>query len=184
MAGNVPVPTNVSGSRFKNDRGLLKTRSLFYEYAPDSSIAIFTLKDHDHEVEEGRVLPSLYLLYMLEEDPTEYLFATKHLDSWSHWEQLCESTFFKPYIARWRKELDLFMTAKAIQSIKTLAASKERGALEAEKYIAEKKWLQPAQKPTRGRPSKAELNRIANEHIQTSSQIEEDFNRLRLVSNE
>lgn len=178
MAG--PTPTNVSGSRFKNDRGLYMTRSLFFEVAPDSDAAIYTLKDHDHTV-RGKLFPSLYKLYMEEEDPTEYLFATKHLDSFKHWEMLCEATFFKNHVERWRKELNLKMTADNIQRIKVLAASEDRGALEAQKYIAEKKWL--VKEPTRGRPSKAEINKNLKEHMDHSSQVEEDYNRLRLVSN-
>lgn len=182
MAG--PTPTNVSGSRFKNDRGLYMTRSLFFEVAPDSSGAIYTLKDHDHTV-NGRTLPSLYALYMAEEDPTEYLFATKHLDSFKHWEMLCEATFFKNHVERWRRELDLKMTADNIQRIKVLASTNNRSSLEAQKYIAEKKWLvkEPASR-TRGRPSKAEIEKNLALHMENSSQIEEDFNRLRLVSND
>lgn len=180
----VPVPTNVSGSRFKNDRGLLMTRSLFFEVAPDSDMAIFTLKDHDHEV-NGRTLISLYARYMEEEDPTEYLFATKHLDSFKHWELLCEATFFKNHVERWRRELDLKMTADNIQRIKVLASTDNRSSLEAQKYIAEKKWLTPSRSPkTRGRPSNEEIKKIANEHFTQASQVEEDFNRLRLVSND
>lgn len=176
-----PTPTNVSGSRFKNDRGLYMTRSLFFEVAPDSSYAIYTLKDHDHTV-NGRTLPSLYKLYMEEEDPTEYLFATKHLDSFKHWEMLCEATFFKNHLERWRRELDLKMTADNIQRIKALASGDSRSSLEAQKYIAEKKWL--VKEPTRGRPSKAEISKNLKQHMDSSSQVEEDYNRLRLVSND
>ena len=181
MAG--PTPTNVSGSRFKNDRGLFMTRSLFFEVAPDSDAAIYTLKDHDHTV-RGKLFPSLYRLYMEEGDPTEYLFATKHLDSFKHWEMLCEATFFKNHVERWRRELDLKMTADNIQRIKALASTDNRSSLEAQKYIAEKKWLvkEPASK-TRGRPSKSEIEKNLKQHLEHSSQVEEDFNRLRLVQN-
>ena len=171
-----PIPTNVSGSRFKSDRGLLKTRSLFFEVCINSDAAIYTLKDHDH-----LHCKSLYLLYMGEQDPTEYIFATKHLDSWTHWEMLASSNFFLPYVERWRKELKLKMQADQIQKIRVLAESgTDRGAYEAQKYLAERKWLEPEAKaaPKRGRPSKDELNKIANEHFNESKLLEEQLSRI------
>lgn len=171
----MPIPTNLSGSKFKGERGQLLTKSLFYETSLKADLALYTLKDFNHTV-DGKEYPSLYLLYMGMEDPTEYGFATAHLDSWSHWEALCNCSWFKDTAARWRKELELKMMSQNVQRIRKLAESDGRGSLDAQKYLLEKKWLSPAERPKRGRPSKEEakayLVEEANEHFQLTQTLQ------------
>lgn len=171
---SVPTPRNLSGSRFKGDTGVLLTKSLFFETSLDKSKVQYTLKDFDHNG-----YPSLYLLYMKEGDPIEYSFAKKHLDSWSHWELLCNSTWFKPYVERWRKELELRTKSEALEKLTKLAEGEGRDAAMANKYLLESGWKkEDKQGPKRGRPSNEEVSKAAQDLALVGSQIEDDFERI------
>lgn len=139
--------------------------------------ARFTLKDHDHE---GYV--SLYRLYMECDDPTEYLFATQHLGGWAHWERLCECDFFKPYVARWRKELELRFRANALRNIHALANSPSaRDKLSANKILLDGKWGKDEAKG-RGRPSKQEIKNEATRMAELDRQLSDDLERIGRVN--
>src|SRR5690606_24615232 len=112
----------MADNKFKNEKGLYLTRSLFYEMTlSDKSLVLYTLKSQDHEG-----YPSLYQLYMACNDPTEYTFAVSHLDSWSHWEALCECAWFKPYIASWRRELEIRLRSDSLRKIREMAGKETR----------------------------------------------------------
>lgn len=177
----MPAPTNLTGSKFKNERGMLLTRSLFYETSLNADLAVYTLKDFDHTVGD-KTYPSLYLLYMAANDPIEYTFANTHLDSWSHWEQLTESTFFKKTVARWRKELELKIRSEALAKIAQEAAKGGRDALRAHTYLLEKKWLEEPAKAPRGRPTKDDIKQAAIGEFEDESRITEDYKRLGIAN--
>ena len=178
----IPQPTNTTGSPFKGDRGVLMTRSLFFETQLDRALdrALYTLKDHDHTWKD-KTYKSLYLLYMEVGDPTEYQFAKKYLDSWQHWELLCEANWFKPYVSRWRKELELRIKSETLAKIRNLAESGEasRDSFNAQKYLLDKGW-EPKEKSAskRGRPTKEEIQKEAIRISQDISSIEEDYERI------
>lgn len=179
----VPSPTNLTGSKFKNERGILLTRSLFFETSLNADLALYTLKDFDHTY-DGRTYPSLYLLYMAERDPIEYGFATKHLDSWAHWESLSQSTFFLPYVTRWRKELDLSLKAEALANlVRDANDPKSPTRTTSNKYIMERGWEpKESQASKKGRPTKADIASAAYDLAKDRERIEEDFNRLSKVN--
>jgi hypothetical protein len=160
-------------SKFKNDNGQYYLRGLFFEtQAADKSSVVYTLKEQDHQG-----FPSLYRLFMEENDPTEYRFATKHLGGWSHWEALTECTWFKPYVEAWRKELDVRMKSQALSRIMSEAKTGGRDAFASNKYLLEKGWeKEPPSK--RGRPTKAEIKEAAFEVNRTANRLEEDFFRI------
>jgi hypothetical protein len=111
-------------------------RELFFETTTaDKTWVLYTLKDREHEG-----FPSLYLAYMAMEDLTEYEFANKYLEGWEHWVMLTNCAWFKPYVERWRKELDLKIKARYLKGIKQEAASGSRNALGAMKYLLERGW--------------------------------------------
>jgi hypothetical protein len=176
MSEAIPTVMNHTGSRFKNAQGAYLTRSLFFEVSPEPELAVFTLKDYDHEW-KGRQYKSLYLLYMQEADPIEYEFATKHLDSWVHWEKLSNSPFFQEYITRWRKELELKIRSESLRNIATEARKGGRDAMQAHRYLLERKWLDEPSK-ARGRPTKAEIKKAAFDLAAESESLTEDFNRI------
>lgn len=150
------TPTNKF--RASNNTRLLK--ALFYEQTlSDKSSVVYTLKDVDHEG-----FPSLYRLYMEIDDPTEWEVSQRLVDGWEHWEMLCAATWFKPYIERWRKELELRMKSKALNRIRAEARTNSKESFNANKYVLEKGWEpKEGQKNGRGRPSKDEIKKAANE---------------------
>jgi hypothetical protein len=149
------------------------TKGLFYEVSfPSKETVMYTLKNHDH-----MGYPSLYRLYMEEADPTEWSVSQKYFDGWDHWELVCNSSFFKPYIEKWRRDLDLQIKSQALAKIRAEAKTTSKDSVMANKYLLEKGW---EAKSSRGRPSKAEIKKAADDIANNHSQLVEDFNRLNL----
>lgn len=157
--------------------GYRYTKALFFEKTlADKSTCVYTLKDDDHTV-DGKTYKSLYKLYMDTNDPTEWRFATTYLDGWEHWEILCECSWFKPYIERWRRELELRMKSEALARIMREGKTNSKESFQANKYLLEKGW-EPKTTQKRGRPSKEEIAQEARTILESTSRIEEDFERL------
>jgi hypothetical protein len=168
-------PTNP----FRNANNQRYTNALFYE-APglDKSCVIFTLKDVDHQTTDGRPLKSLYKAYMAEADPTEYYFATRHLDGLEHWENLCGSTFFKPFAERWRRELETKIKSDCINEIQKISQDAEhKSQFAALTFLVNSGWKDKAQN-RKGRPSKVQIKEAAREIAETSRRLDEDFARI------
>lgn len=160
-------------SKFKNQQNVRYLQGLFFEQTrEDKSTVVYTLKDDDH-----MGFPSLYRLYIAENDPTEYLFATKYLDGWEHWEMLCQCTWFKPYLDRWRKELALKIAADNIQRIMLDAASGSKTSVASQKFLATHGYDSPSKNP-KGRPSKEAQKAAAKEAASEAFRINQDFNRI------
>lgn len=167
-------------NKFKNKMGMLYLKSLFWENKETEVEAIYTLKDKDHTA-DGKVYPSLYRLYMEEEDLTEYRFATKHLDSWAHWQLLQSKEWFQEYILRWRTELEMKLRAEAMTEIINEARVGGRNSYDAKKYILAKGWIDKTAEPNRrGRPSKAEIARQTAEMVLEDQTVNEALKRLNL----
>lgn len=166
-------------NKFKNAVGLPLTKGLFFEMASKDDQILYTLKDADH-----RGYPSLYRLYMEMDDVTEYEFANKYLDGWSHWMTLCECEWFKPFVARWREEIDLRMKAKALALIRKEALEGGRNALAASKYLMERGWEDKGKKLLRKEHKehvKQEADRILAEKEELQSAM--DRMGLKLIEN-
>jgi hypothetical protein len=140
----------------------------------DRSQVLYTLKDEDHE---GYI--SLYKRYMALGDPTEAIFAQTYFDGIDHWELLCRNLWFKPYVERWRKELDLVLRSRALANIMDVAEDKgHRSNYEANKYLLAGGWKTKEDKAKVGRPSKDEISRQAQLLFAAKDQTEEDYKRI------
>lgn len=159
---------------FRNSSGARYLKGLFYEETGiDKNSVVYSLKDRDHQG-----YPSLYRLYMETADLTEYTFALSYLDGWEHWEMLCDCEWFKPYVARWRKELELRLRAEALASIiSTARASSNPNAYHANKYILEGSWKLPEQKKA-GRPTKEAIQKEAHRIASTAKDTASDLERV------
>lgn len=166
------METTTDRSKYVNSVGKRYTKSIFYEMTlADKSTVLFTLKDRAH-----KGYPSLYMLYMEQDDLTEYDFAMTHLEGWEHWKQLCECSWFKPIVSRWREELHLRQAAIALRQVKRIAGGVEAGSMAANRYLLEKGWqknIDPV-----GRPSKEAIKRKAKEMVLTEQEINEDHKRI------
>lgn len=159
--------------RLANRKRLLK--GLFYETTGSDKTGVkYTLKDEDH-----LGYPSLSRLYLSMEDPTEYNFAITHLESWDHWQMLCATAWFKPFISKWRIELEVKIKSEAIANIRAEAKAKSKGSFAANKWLVEKGWEpKEGQTRTRGRPTKDQINQAANELASESLRLQEDLERI------
>lgn len=178
-------------SKFETKNLNLKTKSLFYEFYLDDD-PIYTLQDVDRkvikrdpislEIVKEVVIPSLFRLYMEENDPTEYAFASKYLHSWDHWQKICKASWFKnDYLRRWRKELELQQKASALKNIIREASSTSKNSFQANKFLYEKSIGLDAQ----GNPKTDKKGiRVTDKEIfdqvrlMTETQTEEDYDRL------
>lgn len=161
-------------SRFKNASGAYLLNAMFYETTlSDKSQVIYTLKDTEHEG-----YPSLYQLYMDADDPTEYSFAINHLDGWGHWERLCECSWFKPHLSRWRRELEIRCRSRELARIRGIASQSGKEAFQAQKYILNGLWKDKPEKRRAGAPSKDEIKDAANRIVTLDRSLEEDLKRI------
>ena len=154
----------ISKENLVDTMGRPLTQSLFLEIGY-SDYAVYTLKEYDHQY-NGKTYPSLKKLYLQEEDPTEYVFAEKHLLGWQHWKRLCENKLIAKHIDEWREELELKIRSQAVRDMQSLCAS-ENGNYSAAKFLADRGW----EKRAAGRPSKAEKER----HLRVEEKIQEEF---------
>lgn len=162
---------------FRTPLGKWLTQALFYEtnLSGDRHQCRYTLKDHDH-----KGLPSLYRLYIEANDLTEFEFAKTYFENYPHWEHLCSANWFKPYIERWRKELELKIRAQALKEVQKVAASKDhKAAYEANKFLLNGAW-KTEKKPSRGRPSKSEITKEAQIIAEEVNRLEEDAKLISL----
>lgn len=172
---------DIDFSKLKDDRGRLKTNSLFLEtcLTKDRKIrdALYTMKPYDHTY-EGKVYPSLKKLYLEMEDPTEYMFATTYLAGWDHWKRIVNNRAFTDDIEAWREELELKLRAKGFREVLKATESEGNIGLNASKFLVDKGWKEKA---GRGRPSKAEKEKQRKQDSRLVSEFEEDLNRLKRI---
>ena len=154
----------IDKEKLQDTMGRPLTQSLFLELQY-SDYAVYTLKEDDYEY-KGKVYPSLKKLYLKEEDPTEYAFATKYLLGWQHWKRLCENKAIAKHIDEWREELELKLRCQAIRDMQNLCAS-ESGNYSAAKFLADRGW----EKRGAGRPSKADKER----HLRIEERLDQEF---------
>jgi len=162
----------IDKSKFLDTNGNPLTQALFLEVDYNPEYAVYTLKDQDHEY-KGIVYPSLKKLYLLEEDPTEYLFAEKHLLGWRHWNRICDNKLLGKHVHAWREELELKMRAMAVRALRDMCQS-ENGNFQASKFLADRGW----DKRAVGRPSKAELEKRAAIGQRVDDEFTADIRRL------
>ena len=135
---------DIDYSKLVGENGHYKTQSLFYEnrFQSRGEKPIFNLKENDYK---GTL--SMYKIYM--SSSSEYEAAYRILNSWKHWEILCESPFFKKHITKWREEREI---REAAIGKATLIEQAEGGNVAAAKAL-----LDPVTKRKAGRPTKEEV---------------------------
>lgn len=169
--------------QLKGPNGKIRTQSLFYELSyNDPSDVIFTLKEQDVEA-HGKHYVSLHQLYvsMVPADPTEYSFAMTVFGSWDIWSAICKSPLVKPYVNKWRKEVEVKVKSQAIQAIAEEMRSGGRSSFSAAKLLLEKGWLD---KDTASQAKrKLEAKEEEEQNKQALSLLSEDAARLGIKVN-
>lgn len=162
-------------SKFRNpDGGPRYTKALFFESYLDPKIALYSLKDQDHNG-----YPSLYRLYMEEDDLTEYKFAYKYFDGWDHWMSIANASWFKDYITSWRKDLAMRKMCQLQERVESISKSGGKEALSASRVLLERLEKLMNQTTKRGRPLKTQSDEeLAREEKISNKQIETDYKRV------
>lgn len=164
-------------SKFRTpEANSLRLSSLFLEPKMNEA-SLYTINDIDREY-NGKTYPSLYKLYIKMADITEYNFANTYLESYQHWDQLCQQDFFKPHLARWRKELELKVKSGALLEIIAQSTSTDpKKRMEAAKYLYEKVGVGD-RTTNRGRPSKVEVQKEAKKQALETRIIDEHWEQM------
>lgn len=188
-------------SPFRNSNNTLRTKQLFVEYNrnPEREGAMYSIsridktraiKTYDKLGNEQiihKTYPSLFKLYMQENDPLEHEFALKYFESWFHWCEIANSSWMKPLLKQWREELELRIQSDALKAIQAEAINDTKYSYAANLYLAKKSWKEPKPKTeenttrsTRGRPSKAQIAEEASKMAMAQHDVFEDLKRLGL----
>lgn len=162
-------------SKFRVATGQLLLKGLFYETVnADKTGVVYTLKPQDHAG-----YPSLYRLFLESDDVTEYSFAVNYLDGWDHWERLCKCTWFKPFVAAWRKELEIRTRSRALKALADIANDpSKKESFQANKFLVTGSWKTPEESKGRGRPSKDEIKSEAERIARDSRDVDDDMARV------
>lgn len=165
----------IDKKRFKGGQGVWLTHSLFLEMSNyDTELAVYTLKDDDHEF-KGKLYPSLKKLYLEVGDPTEYEFAQQHLGGWDHWKRILNhNTLREDYISKWREELSMRFRSEAVRGM-VGAATGERPSFQAIKWLADAGWDMDGGKGSQKR-KKAEKKAAV---VAIKSEYENDIERMK-----
>jgi hypothetical protein len=125
----------ISKADLKDSIGRFRTVSLFKEMGhqtqSDDYPCFFSLKLE----EDSDKYISVYRVYMTYQDPTEYKIAVNLFGGIRHWKLLCDQSWFKVYLHRWRKELKARLRAYATEKILNIADSSSNGALQALRVV-------------------------------------------------
>lgn len=169
---NIPMFSHTQLCTAKNTP---RTTSLFYELSSkDASLWLFTTKNEDHTLNDGRVLLSFRKLYLelTEEDPTEYNFAVSVFHTWDHWERVCDTAKLKPMIEQLRKENMIRQKAKSMKWMIGEVSKDGKSAMSASKFLAGAGWMDKETKKVVDVP---EVDRKAN------SEVSRDAERIGLT---
>lgn len=156
-------------NKFKDQLGRWRTKSLFVEFCDHATLTpLFCLSD---DKMDGDKYINLHKVYLEESDPTEYKVATKYFGGWDHWESLKKSFFVRPYLDKFKKELDIKLISEGVEKQRELA---KKGNVNAAKWLAEKGFG----KRKAGAPSKAEVEGERKIQAAVESDIEDDLQRI------
>ncbi len=161
-------------SVFINSQNTMLVQSLFLETAlKRPQLAVYSLSDVDKEY-EGKFYPSLYRLYLAEQDLTEFLFAESHLYNYAHWEKISNSSWFKPHLDRWRRDLNLQITARALQSVLKEAQSDSKNSFQANRILVDRLSQEDLQKSSKRKPKSADPVSVSDEILADLKRLKEE----------
>lgn len=116
---------------------------------------------------------SMKRLYLAHRDPQEYVFAESVLGSWDHWTKIATSKWARPYIEKWRLELEIKLRSESVQQLYKKAMS---GDVNAGKFISSTSWkhiYRPA-----GKPSKTQVQAEAQKEAMFKKELSDDYERI------
>ena len=91
--------------------------------------------------------------------------------------RLISQKWFKVHLDGWLEELEVKLASEGLMKIKDIADSGDTQAFAANKFLVNKGW-----EGTKGRPKKADVERVARVRAGIEAAVEDDLERIRLVS--
>jgi len=167
-------------TKTKTENGVVRTKSLFYELSYDNTEhVLFTLKNDDLD-HNGRTYTSLSKLYrsLAAQDPTEYTFAMAVFGDWDVWDKIRNAPQLRPYVTKWRKEVEIKIKSQAIKIIAEEAMGGGRSSFTAAKLLLDRGWIEKEA----ASKSKAKLEAKEEEEMDREAMklLSEDAERLGL----
>lgn len=156
--------------QFLDQRGQVRTQSLFFETNTTDFEPMYTLRPYDLDG-----LPSLKRLYIECRDLTGYLFAEKYLYDYKHLQRLKNAKQFAHHLDEWEEELNILMEAEAIQNLVVTSKTPGPQGLQAAKFLAQKGW----QSGTKGRPKKEDVQKEVKRQANKRKDLEEAKARIK-----
>lgn len=168
-----------TGTVFRNpETKQLLTKALFLETSTPEERHLVRYTTRDSDV--GNI-PSIVRLFLECEDPTEYDFANKYFEGWTHWDKVRRSAYFSQTYENMKLQLELKLQARALRNIMFEAEDGGRNAYQANKYLVEKGYRpKETSHGKRGRPSKDELKTQLEKAAAVEQQIKDDHERLKI----
>lgn len=159
--------------------GKFYTRQLFWEEWLNIPIegramdAPYTLhKDKPGMINFGRE-------YVNQRDPTGYKMSELYLASYNHWLALMSCRWFVAAKEVWDRELDAIMRKEGLDKIRImLEEGQPAQQLAAAKYLANMEYKKD-KTASKGRPSKAEVDRAARDMAVQDRDVAADLERIR-----
>ena len=118
--------------------------------------------------------------YVNDADPSGYKTSTRLLGDFGYWKYLMRAGWFRDAVKEWNDELEAKLYSEGLTKIRTIAASEDKGALAAARYLADRGFKLDKTKSTRGRPSAEEVEGKLKEEARELSEHEEDAARIGL----
>lgn len=158
----------IDKTRFKDEKGRYIVQGLFLEDRYNTDLAVYTY-DGEDKVYKGVVYPSLKKLYLEVGDPSEYMFASKYLFDWPHWQRLCKNSIVSKHVDEWREELTLSLKSEGVATLIDLAINDK--SYQAAKWLADEGFI----KNKRGRPTKEEVEGEAKRQATIEKEYSEEL---------
>jgi len=168
-------------SQLKTDNGIIRTKSLFYELSyVDPEFALFTLKEEDMVMPNGRPIVALSKLYLAfaTMDPTEYQFAISVFGSWEVWEKMQLTAPLKKPIEKWRREAEVKRKSLAFESVIKEIQEDGRSSFTAAKFLINEEW-KPKEDGRTARKAKSAEAKSTSEEAFEKAGVTDDLERLK-----
>lgn len=168
-------------SQLKTENGIIRTKSLFYELSyVDPEYALFTLKEEDMVMPNGKPITALSKLYIAfaTMDPTEYQFAISVFGSWEVWEKMQLTAPLKKPIEKWRKEAEVKLKSLAFESVVKEIQENGRSSFTAAKFLINEEWRSKEDGRT-ARKDRNTKDKHSSEEAFEKAGVSEDLERLK-----
>jgi hypothetical protein len=124
-------------------------------------------------------LPNFGKIYVKLRDKTGWKISQSHLEDFEHFQLLLKGRWFQTAKEGWDAQIDAALEAEAVDVVRSIAKDDtNKGQLAAARLLLD---YSTKKTPTRGRPSKSEVEGELKRSTEEERTLREDAERLRLV---